>query len=105
MDAARDHQPLVGAGAQFLHVGGNPDGPQVGGVSYTDAGIITTLLERRERESNRRKRTETSLTEVLTERAVLRPYVSTNTVRSIYRKFKASSREVALERARDKAII
>ena len=89
-----------------------------------DAGMLD-LLERQEHELSKRRRTESALTEVLTERelAVLRLfdgddsyrqigqslYVSVNTVkthvRSIFRKLGVSSRDEALERARSRALI
>ena len=92
--------------------------------AYPDAGIFPALLERRERELGIRKKVPTPNGE-LTERelAVLRLfegeishrqigehlYVSVNTVKthvkSIYRKLGASSREEALERARERALI
>jgi LuxR family transcriptional regulator, maltose regulon positive regulatory protein len=93
--------------------------------AYPDAGILPNLLEHQERELGKRRRTESVLTEVLTERelAVLRLfdgddsyrqigqtlYVSVNTVkthvRSIFRKLGVSSRDEALERARSRALI
>jgi LuxR family maltose regulon positive regulatory protein len=93
--------------------------------AYPDAGIIPELLERQERELGQRRQRETELTEVLTDRelAVLRLfdgddtyrqigqslYVSVNTVkthvRSIFRKLGVSSRDEALERARERALI
>jgi LuxR family maltose regulon positive regulatory protein len=93
--------------------------------AYPDAGILPTLLERQERELNKRRRRETALTEELTARelAVLRLfdgershrqmeeslYVSINTVKthvkSIYRKLGVSSRDEALTRAREKALL
>jgi LuxR family maltose regulon positive regulatory protein len=93
--------------------------------AYPDAGIFPALIERQERELNKRRRRETPLSEELTDRelAVLRLfdgerslrqiaqslYVSVNTVKthvkSIYRKLGVSSREEALERARERALI
>jgi LuxR family maltose regulon positive regulatory protein len=90
-----------------------------------DAGMFPDLLERQEHELSKRRRTESALTEVLTERelAVLRLfdgddsyrqigqtlYVSVNTVkthvRSIFRKLGVSSRDEALQRARERALI
>ena len=93
--------------------------------AYPDAGVIPALIERQERELKGSRRRETALTEELTARelAVLRQfdsddsyrqigqglYVTVNTVkthvRSIYRKLGVSSRDEALERAREKALI
>ena len=93
--------------------------------AYSDAGIFPELLERQEHELGQRRQRETALTEVLTDRelAVLRLfdgddtyrqigqslYVSVNTVkthvRSIFRKLGVSSRDEALERARERALI
>jgi LuxR family transcriptional regulator, maltose regulon positive regulatory protein len=93
--------------------------------AYPDAGILPDLLEHQERELGKRRRTESVLTDVLTEREldVLRLFdggdsyrqigqalfVSVNTVkthaRSIFRKLEVSSRAEALERARQRALI
>ncbi|HEX5701550.1 MAG TPA: LuxR C-terminal-related transcriptional regulator, partial [Rubrobacter sp.] len=93
--------------------------------AYPDAGIFPDLLEHQEHELSKSRRTESELTEVLTEREldVLRLfdgddsyrqigqalYVSVNTVkthaRSIFRKLEVSSRHEALERARQRALI
>jgi LuxR family maltose regulon positive regulatory protein len=93
--------------------------------SYPDAGIFPVLLERQERELGRRRHKGTAQNGELTERelAVLRLfdgelshrqigenlYVSLNTVkthvRSIYRKLGVSSREAALERARERHLL
>jgi LuxR family transcriptional regulator, maltose regulon positive regulatory protein len=93
--------------------------------AYPDAGIFPELLERQEHELGKRRQREAALTEELTDRelAVLRLfdgelshrqigqslYVSVNTVKthvkSIYRKLGVSSRDAALERAREKALI
>ena len=93
--------------------------------AYPDAGIFPALLDRRERELGIRKQKEPTPNGELTERelAVLRLfdgeishrqigerlYVPVNTVKthvkSIYRKLGASSREEALERARERALI
>jgi len=93
--------------------------------AYPDAGIFPDLLERQEHELSKSRRVESALTEVLTEREldVLRLfdggdsyrqigqalYVSVNTVkthaRSIFRKLEVSSRDEALERARQRALI
>jgi LuxR family transcriptional regulator, maltose regulon positive regulatory protein len=93
--------------------------------AYPDAGIFPDLLERQEHELSKRRRAESARTEVLTEREldVLRLfdgddsyrqigqalYVSVNTVkthaRSIFRKLEVSSRNEALERARQRALI
>ena len=93
--------------------------------AYPDAGIFPDLLERQERELSKGREREWALTEALTERelAVLRLfdgddsyrqigqtlYVSINTVkthvRSIFRKLEVSSRDEALERARERALI
>ena len=93
--------------------------------AYPDAGILPDLLERQERELGKRRQQQAALDGELTDRelAVLRLfdgelsyrqigeklYVSINTVkthvRSIYRKLVVSSREDALERARERALI
>jgi LuxR family maltose regulon positive regulatory protein len=93
--------------------------------AYPDAGMFPELLKRQERELGKRRQKETALTEELTDRelAVLRLfdgdlshrqmgqslYVSVNTVKthvkSIYRKLGVSSRDGALERARERALI
>jgi LuxR family transcriptional regulator, maltose regulon positive regulatory protein len=93
--------------------------------AYPDAGIFPDLLKRQERELIKGRERESALTEALTERelAVLRLfdgddsyrqigqtlYVSINTVkthvRSIFRKLEVSSRDEALERARERALI
>lgn len=93
--------------------------------AYPDAGIFPELLERQERELGQRRQRETALSEMLTDRelAVLRLfdgddtyrqigqslYVSVNTVkthvRSIFRKLGVPSRDEALERARERALI
>jgi LuxR family transcriptional regulator, maltose regulon positive regulatory protein len=89
--------------------------------AYSDAGIFPELLERQEHELGQRRQRETVLTD--RELAVLRLfdgddtyrqigqslYVSVNTVkthvRSIFRKLGFSSRDEALERARERALI
>jgi LuxR family maltose regulon positive regulatory protein len=93
--------------------------------AYPDAGIFPDLLERQEHELSKSRRTESALTAMLTEREldVLRLfdgddsyrqigqalYVSVNTVkthvRSIFRKLEVTSRDEALERARQRALI
>jgi len=93
--------------------------------AHPDAGIFPDLIERQERELSKRRQKETALTEELTDRelAVLRLfdgelshreigqslYVSVNTVKthvkSIYRKLGVSSRDAALEQARERALI
>ena len=93
--------------------------------AYPDAGIFPGLLELQERELGKRRQREPSPDGKLTERelAVLRLFdgelshrqigdnlfVSINTikshVRSIYRKLGVSSREEALEQAREQALI
>jgi LuxR family maltose regulon positive regulatory protein len=93
--------------------------------SYPEAGIFPALLERQERGLGRRRHKGTAQNGELTERelAVLRLfdgelshrqigeslYVSLNTVkthvRSIYRKLGVSSREAALERARERHLL
>lgn len=93
--------------------------------AYPDAGIFPDLLEHQERELGKRKQSEPMLDGELTDRelAVLRLfhgdlshrqigeslYVSINTVKthvkSIYRKLGVSSRDEALERARERGIV
>ena len=93
--------------------------------AYPDAGMFPDLLEHQERELGKRRQSEPMLDEELTDRelAVLRLFdgelshrqlgeslfVSINTikthVRSIYRKLGVSSRDEALEIARESGIV
>jgi len=93
--------------------------------AYPDAGIFPDLLEHQERGLGKRRQSEPMLDGDLTDRelAVLRHfdgelshrqigeslYVSINTIkthfRSIYRKLGVSSRDEALERARERGIV